>query len=269
MYKGEIVSEEQPPKEGEVKSQLEVPEKIDVRLSAATSTTVEESGSRPGSSGQDPEKRGADVVPEPIPEDPVEAPGAELSPGVETHFRNDELVRDLSEAINAGPESENASQARTLNGFFTVLSLCHTVIAAVDLQTGKITYRAQSPDESALVQAAADMGYVFRGRDRELLRLQTPFSEDIETYELLNVLDFTSARKRMSVVVRKLNNEDSRIFLLTKGADNVIFERLKPGVNDELKEITGRHLDEFAGEGLRTLTLAYKVVSGKRFYVIS
>ena len=53
--------------------------------------------------------------------------------------------------------------------------------------------------------------------------------------------------------------------MLTKGADNVIFERLKPGINEDLKGVTGQHLDMFAGEGLRTLTLAYKVVPGKRF----
>ena len=102
--------------------------------------------------------------------------------------------------------------------------------------------------------------------EQEILRLQTPFSDEIELYELLNVLDFTSARKRMSVVLRKINDDDSRIFLLTKGADNVIFDRLKPEVNDELRDITGAHLDEFANEGLRTLTLADKVIPGKPRY---
>lgn len=152
---------------------------------------------------------------------------------------------------------------------------------------GAIEYKAQSPDEAALVQAAADVGFVFRGREREVLLLQTPFSnppstpppagssdpekgslepdrqpEVLERYELLNILEFTSARKRMSVVVRKLDSEDQRLFLMTKGADNVIFERLKKGSGEELKQQTEKALDEFASEGLRTLTLAYKVVSG-------
>jgi phospholipid-translocating ATPase len=147
-----------------------------------------------------------------------------------------------------------------MNGFFTVLALCHSVLTAVDPKTGAIEYKAQSPDEAALVQAAADVGYVFRGRERELLRLQTPFSDEPREYELLNILEFSSARKRMSVVVRSLNEDDRRLFLLTKGADNIIFERLKEG-EEELKAITTQHLDAFANEGLRTLTLAYKVVS--------
>jgi phospholipid-translocating ATPase len=193
---------------------------------------------------------------------PVSAEKVKLSPGVLKHFRDEILKADLADAVSAGPNSEGAPRARALNGFFVVLALCHTVLTSVDPKTGAIEYKAQSPDEAALVQAAADVGFIFRGRDREILSLQTPFSDEIERYELLNILEFTSARKRMSVVLRKLDGEDGRLFLLTKGADNVIFERLRSG-NDELKEITERHLDEFASEGLRTLTLAYKVIPGQ------
>ncbi len=147
--------------------------------------------------------------------------------------------------------------------------------AQVPDQPGKIEYKAQSPDEAALVQAAADVGYVFLGRDKEILSMRTPFSGDVERYELLNVLDFTSTRKRMSVILRKLDvpegddEGEGRIFLLTKGADNVIFERLKPGASDELREVTGDHLDSFASEGLRTLTLAYKIIPSKLPHEIS
>ena len=175
----------------------------------------------------------------------------------ETRFHDQELLSDIESAVTAEPGQE--SQARTLNGFFTVLSLCHTVLTTVDPETGVLTYKAQSPDEEALVNAAAAVGYVFRGRDRDVLRLQTPFSDELEHYQLVNILEFTSARKRMSVIVKKLDDGDDRLFLLTKGADNVIFERLKSG-GDDLKKITEEHLDSFANEGLRTLTLAYKVI---------
>lgn len=193
--------------------------------------------------------------------DILEAGAPKTNP--ETTFHDSHLVNDIDAAIHAEPNTEDAAHARLLNGFFTVLSLCHTVLTAVDPETGAIKYKAQSPDEEALVQAAADIGYVFRGRDREILRLQTPFSEDYETYQLLNILEFTSARKRMSVIVKRLDGDDERLFLLSKGADNVIFERLKHGVAEELKSVTEEHLSEFASEGLRTLTLAYKVISRK------
>ena len=120
------------------------------------------------------------------------------------HFHDATLQADIENSVNADPGSEQAAHSRSLNGFFTVLSLCHTVLTVVDSETNRIEYKAQSPDEAALVQAAADMGYVFHGRDREILKLQTPFSDELERYELLKILEFTSARKRMSVVVRKI-----------------------------------------------------------------
>lgn len=73
---------------------------------------------------------------------------------------------------------------------------------------------------------------------------------------MLNVLEFTSTRKRMSVVVRSPNGT---ILLLTKGADSVIFNRLDP-YNNPLREITEEHLEEFARIGLRTLVLGMREV---------
>ncbi|KAG6899806.1 hypothetical protein C0993_006629 [Termitomyces sp. T159_Od127] len=122
----------------------------------------------------------------------------------------------LNNDLRAAAHAADPVRARALNGFFSVLALCHTVLTGTDPETGAMEYKAQSPDEAALVQAAADVGYVFRGREVDVLSLQTPFSEDdgegtrIERYRLLNILEFTSARKRMSVVVRKLDEDDGR-----------------------------------------------------------
>ncbi|RDB22221.1 putative phospholipid-transporting ATPase C24B11.12c [Hypsizygus marmoreus] len=161
-------------------------------------------------------------------------------------FRDSSLYHDIEAAVDVDPDSEGATHARLLNGFFTVLALCHTVLTSVDPLTGQIEYKAQSPDEAALVQAAADVSFVFSGRDRETLTLRTPSSApDVEKYELLNILEFTSARKRMSVVLRKLGGEDGQLFLLTKGADNVIFQRLRASER-ELMDETEEHLSEFA-----------------------
>ncbi|KAH9484429.1 Putative phospholipid-transporting ATPase C24B11.12c [Psilocybe cubensis] len=238
-------------------------------------------------------------------------------PKVVHHFRDADLARDLESAVHDDLDAAGAAHARHLNGFFSVLALCHTVLTSVDPETGKIEYKAQSPDEAALVQAAADVGFVFRGREKEILYLQTPFQSAggiesvdgheghhvgdvksakdvggasgavgpssaggfeggkslaalakeglVERYELLNILEFTSARKRMSVVLRKLDADDGRLFLLSKGADNVIFERLKLGSSEELKATTEKHLDHFASQGLRTLTLAYKVINEQEY----
>lgn len=182
------------------------------------------------------------------------------------HYHNEELQADLKESINADPSSPVASHARTLNGFFTVLSLCHTVLAAVVPKTGAVEYKAQSPDEAALVQAAADCGFVFRGRDREILRLQTPFVDHVEEYELLNVLEFNSTRKRMSVIVKKLDEQEARIFLLCKGADNVSIIRKGPACRCE--DLTRLSSSDYA-QGMKIYVIVQKstwILSQTRVY---
>lgn len=91
---------------------------------------------------------------------------------------------------------------------------------------GQITYQSASPDETALVQAAKEMGYVFLDRRAGTVRLQVPSESGptIETFEILQVLDFTSKRKRMSAVVRL---SDGQICLFSKGADSTIMELLR------------------------------------------
>lgn len=58
-----------------------------------------------------------------------------------------------------------------------------------------------------------------------------------EVYELLCILDFNNVRKRMSVIVQR----DDEIKLFCKGADNVIYERLKAG-DERMKLKTLKHL---------------------------
>jgi len=170
-------------------------------------------------------------------------------------FHDAQLDRDLQDI--------DSEQSRVLHGFFAVLGLCHTVLAA-EPQPGVIEYKAQSPDEAALVQSAADVGFIFRGRDKNIVRMSTPYSDTPDEYELLHVLEFNSTRKRMSVILRK-NDEDQTLFLLTKGADNIIFDRLAKGSQKELREKTDADLQLFASEGLRTLCLAYKVLDVKMY----
>ncbi|XP_066966202.1 phospholipid-transporting ATPase ID isoform X12 [Macrobrachium rosenbergii] len=140
--------------------------------------------------------------------------------------------------------------------FFRLLSLCHTVMP--EESRGKLEYQAQSPDEGALVSAARNFGFVFKSRTPNSI---TIFAKGVqEVYELLCILDFNNVRKRMSVILKR----DGKIRLFCKGADSIIYERLKEG-QDSLKYHTQEHLDRFAGDGLRTLCLAYKDLDEEYF----
>lgn len=174
-------------------------------------------------------------------------------------FRSAELTRDLFSYSSANSRNDPFFNKQT--AFFAVLSLCHTVLAAENPDDKRIKYNAQSPDEAALVQAAADVGFVFLGREREIMRIRTPYSKDVLEFELLNVLEFSSARRRMSVILRKVDDPERNVYVLSKGADNVIYSRLREDESEEFKVATQHHLDQFANDGLRTLCLGFKVLS--------
>lgn len=89
--------------------------------------------------------------------------------------------------------------------------------------------------------------------------------EDRE-YQLLNVLEFTSTRKRMSVICRTpegnvppssalvylFYTQLGKLVLYCKGADNVIFERLAD--DQPYKEATLTHLQVRQFKSLKTLS---------------
>uniref|UniRef100_A0A8C6YB58 Phospholipid-transporting ATPase n=1 Tax=Naja naja TaxID=35670 RepID=A0A8C6YB58_NAJNA len=131
--------------------------------------------------------------------------------------------------------------------FLTMMAICHTAVP--EREDDKIVYQAASPDEGALVRAAKHLHFVFTGRTPDSVIIESLGQE--ERYELLNVLEFTSSRKRMSVIVR---TPSGKLRLYCKGADTVICDRLAE--NSRYKEITLKHLELFATEGLRTLCFA-------------
>ncbi|XP_065262584.1 phospholipid-transporting ATPase FetA-like [Emys orbicularis] len=137
------------------------------------------------------------------------------------------------------------------HGFFRLLSLCHTVMPE-EKKAGNLVYQAQSPDEGALVTAARNFGFVFRARTPETITVVE--MGETKVYELLAILDFNNVRKRMSVIVR---SPEGDLTLYCKGADTIVYELLDASY-ESLKEETMEHLNEFAGEGLRTLVVAYK-----------
>ncbi|KAH7279146.1 hypothetical protein KP509_37G007200 [Ceratopteris richardii] len=143
--------------------------------------------------------------------------------------------------------------------FFRCLAVCHTVLPEGDELPEKIVYQAASPDEAALVTAAKMFGFFFFRRTPTSIRVRESHVEkigrmqDVE-YEILNVLEFNSTRKRQSVICRYPNG---RLVLYCKGADSVIYERLMERHNP-FKDTNRDHLEYFGAAGLRTLCLAYR-----------
>ncbi|KAG7559027.1 P-type ATPase subfamily IV [Arabidopsis thaliana x Arabidopsis arenosa] len=154
----------------------------------------------------------------------------------------------------------NQPNAELIQKFFRVLAICHTAIPDVNSDTGEITYEAESPDEAAFVIASRELGFEFFSRSQTSISLHEidhMTGEKVDrVYELLHVLEFSSSRKRMSVIVR---NPENRLLLLSKGADSVMFERLAKHGRQNEKE-TKEHIKKYAEAGLRTLVITYREI---------
>jgi len=154
-----------------------------------------------------------------------------------------------------------SAQRGHILAFFRALTLCHTVLA--DKSQGRpfeLDYKAESPDESALVAAARDIGFSFVSRSKDSMIIEV--AGQVERYIPLRVLEFNSTRKRMSVIVR---NPEGKLVLYCKGADSVVYARLSKHQDVDLKAATQRNMEDFANGGLRTLCVAYKFLSDEEY----
>jgi magnesium-transporting ATPase (P-type) len=126
---------------------------------------------------------------------------------------------DASEAA-ANPMCVNSASLPhvKLNGtteqnFVRCLTVCHTVVREKDG-----TYRAESPDELALVEGVAPYGC--RLLERGTVSMLVDLFGLKKSYDILAVNAFDADRKRMSVLVRDSVSGDH--FLFCKGADSVM-----------------------------------------------
>ncbi|CAI5995733.1 unnamed protein product [Closterium sp. NIES-64] len=140
-------------------------------------------------------------------------------------------------------------------------------VGSVSADPDAVRYLAESPDEAAFVVAGKRMGMVFAGRQGREVRVQE-FAEgwvlkDERRYTLLHTIEFTSHRKRMSVIVR---TPEGNLVLLCKGADNIIMDRL--GSSEEAQRhrpITEKHMRTYAEAGLRTLAISWKEIGEEEY----
>lgn len=149
-------------------------------------------------------------------------------------------TEDMLQYLQHHPHGVFARKARF---FLLSLALCHTCLPEKK-QDGRIDFQAASPDELALVRAAQELGYLVIDRAAQTITLKShpdgPESPEIvETYEVLDVIEFTSKRKRMSIIVRF---PDGRRCIFCKGADSIVMKRLKhaPVAKQKVAEVERR-----------------------------
>ena len=172
--------------------------------------------------------------------------------------------------------------------FWYSLALCHECNIQED-EEGREDYIGMSPDSIELVRAARLQGYqLTKGKSSKFRRVKTEYyNENItksktrdnngmqngykteisennlnaKDYEVLNIIAFTSDRKRESVIVK----ENNIIRLYIKGADTIIEKRLTKNTNKDILEKCKTSVNYFSSQGYRTLLIGMKVLSQSEY----
>ena len=137
--------------------------------------------------------------------------------------------------------------------FLEFVCLCHTVM--IDKRNGSL--QASSPDELALLKASSKLGIAFASRTSERIEVKL-FDGISKIFQVPAIIEFTSERKRMSVVI--FDEATGKYFLVMKGAESVVL----PLCSDSI-ESAEQCVEEFSSEGLRTLCFASKELQSAEF----
>lgn len=97
-------------------------------------------------------------------------------------------------------------------------------------------------------------------REQDLLKIKV--LEQQEEYQIIRNIEFTSDRKMMSVIVKRMT--DGKYFNFVKGADMAIVPRIL-NKDAEFEENSIQQMDDLACQGLRTLMFAVKQLDASQW----
>lgn len=129
--------------------------------------------------------------------------------------------------------------------------LCHTVLPE-KRSTGKLKYSGSSPDEVSILEGLLEMKCCVE--ERTMSSMTINLNGRIEKYKIIDFIDFSSSRKRMSVIVESPKGD---VLLFCKGAETVIKERLKSLGSSFVHAL--REMNTCSLTGLRVLCFAKKI----------
>ena len=156
-------------------------------------------------------------------------------------------------------QNSKLPQFSLIKEFWYALSIGNECVP-IEGKNGSINYSGLSPDDIELVSAAAKQGFALQKSPNDFKIISLGSSSGhriIEKYKVLNMISFTSDRKRMSIIVKTENDE---IKLYIKGADSEIKKRLSSDTNRKHLASITKCTDYFSSKGYRTLFVGYKII---------
>ncbi|XP_010452395.1 PREDICTED: phospholipid-transporting ATPase 1 [Camelina sativa] len=185
----------------------------------------------------------------------IEVDGNILKPKM--RVRVDPALLQLTKTGNATEEAKRA------NEFFLSLAACNTIVPIVtntsEQNVKLVDYQGESPDEQALVYAAAAYGFLLIERTSGHIVINV--RGEMQRFNVLGLHEFDSDRKRMSVI---LGCPDMSVKLFVKGADSSMFSVMDESYGGVIKE-TKNQLHAYSSDGLRTLVVGMRELNDSEF----
>ncbi|KAI5180522.1 phospholipid-translocating ATPase [Nematocida sp. AWRm80] len=155
-----------------------------------------------------------------------------------------DFLQDIYQMITY-PKSPADASARTL---LLAMCLCNNVIPYIE--NGVVGYISSSPDEMAMVRWAEKIGMILWRRGPSWIEVKDGL-DNIQRYETLHTIRFTSESRRMGMVMQGPDG----CYLYMKGADSVM-KTLSIG-----KDWIEEEAEAMAKEGLRTMVFGRRKLS--------
>lgn len=159
---------------------------------------------------------------------------------------------------------KNTDEGKHVYDFFLALATCNTIVPIVvdtsDPAERLIDYQGESPDEQALVYAAAAYGFMLIERTSGYIVVDV--QGERQRLNVLGMHEFDSDRKRMSVI---LGFPDKTVKVVVKGADTTMFSIIDKSLNLNVVRSTEAHLHSYSSVGLRTLVVGMRELSVPEF----
>lgn len=171
-----------------------------------------------------------------------------------TPMSRDSAIRSGSGGDFGRDSSKGRRAQRQVQEALLAIALAHNVTPVEE--NGQRALQAASPDEVALVKFAESVGVVLKERSMSRVVLRVPGDIELK-YDILAEFPFTSAAKRMGIIVQ--DRRTRSIVLYVKGADAIVGKKVR--YNDWLDEECGN----LAREGLRTLVYARRELSATEY----
>lgn len=146
------------------------------------------------------------------------------------------------------------TQADLIYEFWLAIVLCNDIVT--DKSQQKTAYLSSSPDEVALIEAAREFNFEFLERSSSSIKIS--IYGTIHTFEILAINNFTSERKRMSVLIKDTAKNQLKLFI--KGADEALMKICDYSLENPFMDKINDSLRSFAEQGLRSLHVGFKVI---------